>query len=59
MQGSTLMQLGQMDAQKYKQHNYGGFDLKGQSSRVKGQILKMLKFNRDDLYDIVSMTVTK
>ena len=45
MQGSTLMQLGQMDVQKYKQHNYGGFDLKGQSSRVKGQILKMLRLS--------------
>ena len=45
MQGSTLMQLGQMDAQKYKQHNYGGFDLKGQRLRVKGQILKMLRLS--------------
>ena len=45
MQGSTLMQLRQMDAQKYKQHVYGGFDLRGQSSRVKGQILEMLRLS--------------
>ena len=45
IEGSTLMQLGQMDAQKYKQQVYGGFDLRGQSSRVKGQILKMLRLS--------------
>ena len=45
MQGSIWIQLGYMHDQKYVEGPYGGFDLKGQSSRVKGQIFKMLQMN--------------
>ena len=45
MQGSIWIQLGYIHDQKYVEGPYGGFDLKGQSSLVKGQILKMLQFN--------------
>ena len=45
MQGSIWMQLGYMHDKKFVLGPYGGFDLKGQSSWVKGQIFKMLQLN--------------
>ena len=48
-----------MHDQKYVEGLYGGFDLKGQSSRVKGQIFKMLQLNwklsEMNPYDLLSM----
>ena len=38
-----------MDAHKYKQQAYGGFDLRGQSSRVKGQILETLRLSLNSI----------
>ena len=39
------MQLWYMHDKKYVLGPYGGFDLKGQSSWVKGQIFKMVQLN--------------
>ena len=44
-----------MHDQKYVEGPYGGFDLKGQSSWVKGQIFKMLQLNLD-LSEMILMT---
>ena len=55
MQGSIWIQLGYMHDQKYVEGPYGGFDLKGQSSWVKGQIFKMLQLNLN-LSEMILMT---